>query len=112
MARSLKFHLDENMGHAIAKSLIRRGIDVTTTSATGLIQANDPRQLLHCSQNQRVLLTCDFDFVHLHNEGTPHCGIVIFQDEDRQLIGPVIRFVELMWEIMEPDEMPQQLIYA
>ncbi|MFT3879013.1 MAG: DUF5615 family PIN-like protein [Gemmatales bacterium] len=112
MARSLKFHLDENMGHAIAKSLTRRGMDVTTTSATGLIQANDPRQLLYCSQNQRVLLTCDFDFVQLHNRGISHSGIVIFKDEDRQLIGPVVRFVELMWEIMETDEMSQQLIYA
>jgi len=100
------------MGHAIAKSLIRRGIDVTTSSATGLIQATDPRQLQHCLQNQQVLLTCDFDFVQLHNQGFPHSGIVIFKDEDRQLIGPVVRFVELMWEIMESEEMPQQLIYA
>lgn len=34
MAEKIKFHLDENVNNAIAQGLSRRGIDVTTTTAT------------------------------------------------------------------------------
>ncbi|MBL8823926.1 MAG: DUF5615 family PIN-like protein [Planctomycetia bacterium] len=112
MARNLKFHLDENMGHVIAQSLLRRGIDTTSSKSVDLLQADDHSQIQYCLEQNRVLVTCDHDFVFLHQQGTQHQGIVIFKDEDRQKIGPVVRFIELMWEVMDPDEVFQQLIYA
>ena len=36
MARTMRFHLDEHVPHAIAEGLRRRGIDVTTTVEAGL----------------------------------------------------------------------------
>ena len=39
MTQKIRFHLDENVSNAIAEGLRRRGIDVTTTSETGLIAA-------------------------------------------------------------------------
>lgn len=41
MPRTIRFHLDENCGNAIAEGLRRRGIDATTTHDAGLIGASD-----------------------------------------------------------------------
>lgn len=41
MARTIRFHLDENVHRAIAEGLRRRGIDVTTTPEVGLLNATD-----------------------------------------------------------------------
>ncbi|MEH1947825.1 MAG: DUF5615 family PIN-like protein [Nostoc sp.] len=45
MTQKIRFHLDENVSNTIAEGLRRRGIDVTTTSETGLIAASDGEQL-------------------------------------------------------------------
>ncbi|MGG6267718.1 hypothetical protein ACQ4M3_12710 [Leptolyngbya sp. AN03gr2] len=44
MTERIRFHLDENVSSAIAISLRRSEIDVTTTSETGLIGATDLEQ--------------------------------------------------------------------
>ena len=44
MPRTIRFHLDENVSNAIADSLRRRGIDVTSTPEEGLISASDEEQ--------------------------------------------------------------------
>lgn len=54
MARSLLFHLDEHMDHAIANGLRRRGIDVTTTVDLGLRTHNDVEQLAACERLTEV----------------------------------------------------------
>ncbi|MEH2158597.1 DUF5615 family PIN-like protein [Nostoc sp.] len=54
---------------AIAKGLRRRGIDVTTTSETGLIVASDGEQLYFAMSQNRVIFTHDDDFVILHQGG-------------------------------------------
>ncbi len=41
MSNKIKYHLDENVSHAIANGLKIRGIDVTTSSEKGLIGASD-----------------------------------------------------------------------
>ena len=37
MPRTIRFHLDEHVAHAIAEGLRRRGVDVTTTTDAGLL---------------------------------------------------------------------------
>ena len=37
----IRYHLDENVHHAVARALRLRGIDVTTTSEAGLMAAPD-----------------------------------------------------------------------
>ncbi|MEH1801781.1 MAG: DUF5615 family PIN-like protein [Nostoc sp.] len=66
MTQKIRFHLDENVSDAIAKGLRRRGIDVTTTSETGLIAASDGEQLYFAMSQNRVIFTHDDDFVILH----------------------------------------------
>ncbi|MEH1890352.1 MAG: DUF5615 family PIN-like protein [Nostoc sp.] len=69
MTQKIRFHLDENVSNAIAEGLRRRGIDVTTTSETGLIAASDGEQLYFAVFQYRVIFTHDDDFVILHQAG-------------------------------------------
>ena len=44
MARTIRFHLDENCHRAIAEGLRRRGVDITTTPDVGVLHASDDQQ--------------------------------------------------------------------
>lgn len=54
MARTIRFHLDENCHRAIADGLRRRGIDVTTTPEVGLLNAGDDAQIAFAQSQGRV----------------------------------------------------------
>lgn len=54
MARTIRFHLDENCHPAIAGGLRRRGVDVTTTPDVGLLHASDEKQIAASSQIGRL----------------------------------------------------------
>jgi Domain of unknown function (DUF5615) len=75
MPNPIRFHLDENVDHAIAYGLRRHGIDVTVTSEVGLLQADDDEQLAFARDNARVIVTHDEDFLLLHSQGIPNRGL-------------------------------------
>lgn len=104
MARTIRFHLDEHVSPVVAEGLRRRGIDATTTQAAGLLGSDDEAQLAHCRAQSRVLLTSDDDFLRLHEQGIDHAGIVYCRQQSRS-IGDMIRGLELIWEVLEPEEM-------
>lgn len=52
---ALKYHLDENMPHAVASGLKQRGVDVTTSTDASLIGATDEEQLVYALSQNRVL---------------------------------------------------------
>ena len=110
MARTIKFHLDENADESIALGLVRRGVDVTTAQQTVLGGADDERQLAHCQQSGRVIFTTDKDFLRLHRSHPDHNGIV-FAHQQRITIGDAIRGLLLIWEVLEPAEMTGRVEY-
>src|SRR5262245_45841556 len=108
MARTIRFHLDENCHRAIAEGLRRRGVDVTTTPEAGLLNATDDEQLAYARPRGRVIFTQDRDFLRLHAEGEPHPGIA-YCDKDTKSIGEIIAMLVLIWEIYESDEMANRV---
>lgn len=106
----IHFHLDENVPIAVAEGLRRKGINATTTEQAGLKQKSDREQLAYACQNGRVLVTHDRDFLKLHEKGVTHFGIVYCQQNKRS-IGQIIRFLVLVYEIMDSQEMVGQLEY-
>jgi hypothetical protein len=58
MARTIRFHLDENCDPRIAAGLTLHGVDVTTAPAAGLLNASDDSQLAYApvpvSRRQRA----------------------------------------------------------
>ena len=108
MARTIRFHLDENCHRAIAEGLRRRGVDVTTTPEVGLLHASDTQQIAYAFPLKRVIFTQDRDFLRLHAAGVPHPGIA-YCDKDAKSIGEIIMMLILIWELYELDEMANRV---
>ena len=104
MPRTIRFHLDEHVPHAIANGLRRLGIDVTTTTDAGLLGANDAEQIAHGLAEARVIFTEDDDLLVLAAQGAAHAGLA-YCHQNRRSLGYIIRALELIWEVYEPDEM-------
>ena len=62
MPESIRFHLDENVDHAVADGLQRYGVDVTITSEVDLLHATDDVQLVFARGNTRVMVTHEMIF--------------------------------------------------
>lgn len=108
MARTIRFHLDECCDPAIAEGLRRRHIDVTTSQQVGLRTAEDEQQAAYGLAEGRVILTHDADFLRLQAAGVPHAGIAFCQ-KDALGIGEIIKFLVLVWEVCEPEELANRV---
>jgi predicted nuclease of predicted toxin-antitoxin system len=104
MARTIRFHLDEHVAHAVADGLRRLGIDVTTSTDANLLGSTDAEQIAYAVAQGRVIFTEDDDFLVLANAGVPHHGLAYCHQNTRS-VGQIIRTLELIWEVYEPAEM-------
>ena len=91
----MKFHLDENVPHAIAHGLRLRGIDVTTSTDVGLVSATDPEQLQFALSENRVIITHDQDMLRLAAQGVPHAGIVYWPNFSKKIGYAVNKLYQL-----------------
>ncbi len=69
MPRTIRFHLDEHVPHAVADGLRLLGIDVTTTTDANLLGALDDDQIAYGLAQSRVIFTEDDDFLVLAAAG-------------------------------------------
>jgi predicted nuclease of predicted toxin-antitoxin system len=88
-----------------------RGIDVTTTAEVGLQDAPDEQQLAYILQTGRVIFTQDEDFLRVQRFFGEHPGIVYCKQGTRG-IGEIIRFLQLVNDCLEPEEMRGRLEYC
>jgi hypothetical protein len=110
MPATIRFHFDENVALSIADGLKRRGIDATTTLSTGLLGASDEKQLDFAHTEERVLVTCDTDFLRLHEQGVSHAGIV-YSPKGKRSIGEFLHGLVMIAECLAPDEMKNHVEY-
>jgi predicted nuclease of predicted toxin-antitoxin system len=100
--------LDEHVSPAVAAGLRRRGIDVTTPGDAGLLGADDTAQMAFALAQGRVIFTNDDDYLVLASRGMDHPGIAYCHQRARS-IGEIIRALELLWEVYEPEEMRNRI---
>ena len=110
MARTIRFHLDENCDPRIAAGLRLHGVDLTTTTEAGLLRASDEEQLRFAASEGRVIVTGDEDFLRMDAAGAVHSGIAYVR-QDVCSLGEVIRWLALLWELLEPAEMRGHVEY-
>ncbi len=103
MAKTIRFHLDENCDPRIAAGLALHGVDVTTTPGAGLLHASDEAQLAYAVSQGRMIVTQDTDFLRLAAAGQETPGVAFYPAQGRS-IGQVIHVLLLIWEVYEPDE--------
>jgi predicted nuclease of predicted toxin-antitoxin system len=104
MPKTIRFHLDEQVAHAVADGLRRLGVDVTTTTDAGLLGADDLAHIAYGLVESRVIFTEDEDLLTIASQGIAHAGLV-YCKRNTPSIGRIIRSLELIWEIYEPAEM-------
>jgi hypothetical protein len=108
MPRAIRFHLDENCSRAIAEGLRRHGVDVTTTPQVGLLGATDEEQAAHAFAEGRVIFTQDRDFLRINAARVPHAGIA-YCPKGSKSIGEIIDGLMLIWDVLDPEEMPDRV---
>lgn len=109
MPRTIRYHLDEHIDFAVAQGLRRRGIDVITTADAGLLGANDPDHIAFAVANGRVIVTNDSDFLRLQDKA--ECPGIAYCHQQSRSVGEMIRALELIWEVLEPEEMRNKVEY-
>ena len=103
MSKTIRFHLDEHVSHAIAHALRRRGVAVSTTTEAGLLGAADADQLAHALLERRVLVTHDPDLIELAHRDQTHAGLA-YCDQERRSLGSIIRSLLLIREVLSPED--------
>jgi predicted nuclease of predicted toxin-antitoxin system len=58
--------------------------------------------------NARVISSEDDDFLALAGAGHPHVGLAYCHQHTRS-VGQIVRALELIWEVYEPDEMRNRI---
>jgi predicted nuclease of predicted toxin-antitoxin system len=106
----LRFHLDENVDPALAKALIRRGIDATLPGEVGLIGATDEEHLAFALREHRVIVTHDADFLRLASNNAQHAGIAFCHFGYRS-IGQMMRELLLLSEFYGADDLRGKIEY-
>ncbi len=107
---AIRFHLDEHIDHEIATGLRTRGIDVTTTTDAGLLQAADEDHILFAERENRIIFTNDHDFLRLHSQGVKHAGIV-FCARGARSQKEIILFLSLIHDCLTEVEMAGRVEY-
>lgn len=87
---TLAFYFDESVQVAIADQLIRNGIDCVTARDLEKLGDADPNHLKRATDQKRVLVTYDDDFVEMAHKGAQHAGIVFVPNRYRR-IGIVVK---------------------
>lgn len=108
MPRTIRFHLDEHVAHAVADGLRRLSIDVTTSADAGLLGASDVDHLSYGLAQGRVIFTEDSDFLALAAGGAEHAGLAYCHQNTRS-IGHIVTCLELIWALYEADEMKNHI---
>ncbi len=89
MSEPIRFHLDESVNSRIAKALEAMGIDITTSTKTGLRGAEDTKQWEFAKREHRVLITHDDDFLRIAARDPDHSGLIYCKQEGHSL-GAII----------------------
>ena len=104
----IRFHLDENVDHAIAHGLRLRGLDVTTARNAELIAAADSEHITFALSENRVIFTHDQDFLRHQSTGNEHAGIV-YSKQGLRSIGEIVRYLHFLSDCLDPQDMRRQL---
>jgi hypothetical protein len=88
----------------VARGLRRRGVDVLTAQEADRCRVSDLDQLRFSTQQGRVLVTFDADFISLAAAGTEHAGIA-FCAASKYSIGELIYALLLVQDALNLDDM-------
>jgi len=110
----IPLYLDENVPHVIAIELRVRGVDVLTAQEDNRRRTNDSILLDRAGSLGRVMVSFDADMLaigaHRQQESIPFLG-VIFAHPTRMTVGDLLRELELIAKVGEPEDLASTILY-
>ena len=103
----IRYYADENVSKAIINGLKQRGVNVLSVPEANRLAASDEEQLAFALEEKRIIFTHDDDFLKLAASGVDHAGVVYSSQQTP--IGDVIRGLMLIYEVLEPADMYNQV---
>jgi hypothetical protein len=104
--------MDEHIPSSVIQGLRQHNVDIQTTQEAGLLGAPDERQLAYATQEDRVVVTMDVDFIRLHQNGVSHAGIAFVQHQYAPHVGLIIEWLVLLAETSMPSQMRNHIEYC
>lgn len=106
--------MDHHVPSPITAGLRQRGVDVLTAEEDGAAALDDDSLLDRATALGRVLFTRDKDLLaiaHLCQQSGREFAGVAYAHQLRASIGEVIRDLELLAKVFEPDDMRNRVEY-
>lgn len=110
MENKVRFYSDEQIDPQIIKELRRLGIEALSCQEANNLGKSDVEQLNFSTQNDYIIISQDADFIDLHYQGFKHKGIVYATK--RKSNGLIIKNLQLIFELMTPEEMLDYLHFV
>lgn len=112
MAEPIRFYMDQHIHGAIAAALRLHGVDVLTAQEAGRCGFSDADQLAFATENHRVMVTHDPDYLAIAADGLRHAGIA-WCDASKYgfSIRPLIRMLLLLHAVTDREEMRNRVEY-
>lgn len=108
---NLRFYFDESVDLAVSEQLALVGLDVVSAHSLGVLGDQDRHHLQRATQMERVLCTCDSDFIELAQENTEHSGIV-FGAMQAFSIGDWVRYIRRLHAQKTADQVNGLVFYV
>ena len=111
---SVRFYMDHNFMAAVTAGLRGRGIDCLTAQEDGRRRDDDEPLLERSTALDRVFVTHDVDLFEITGRWLGmqrEFAGVVYAPQLGITIGQAVRDLELISDVMEPDEMRNQVIY-
>lgn len=103
MTGDLRLYIDENITPEVAQQLRARGINAVAVRDLASLGDTDEHHLIRATDMNRVLVTCDQDFLMLAANGAEHAGIIFGTHQHN--IGVWVRELELVCAVVSAEEM-------
>ena len=100
----VRFLFDEHIPKQVATALRERAIDIFTIQDARRIGKPDADQLEFSTQERRVLVTFDHDYLRIAAAGVSHTGIVYCTRKSRG-ISELVKGLVLLNEVLTQEEM-------
>ena len=108
--QQIAFYFDACVQVAIAKELKRSGSDAVTARDLDKLDDDDPSHLRRATEQNRVLVTYDDDFVEIAQQGEVHTGIVFVPTKYRR-IGIVVKELRKFEAMFRPEHVRNLVWY-
>lgn len=110
MNNALRFYTDQHFPVAVSQGLRRHGVDILTTQEAGRCGSSDEEQLAFATEQGRVLVTFDTDFLALHQAHVSHEGIA-WCPEQKHSVGQLIQGLLLAHGVLAREAMHNHVEY-